>query len=376
MTEKTFCIFVVDDDSLMRMVITDQLSGNNYQIHEFGNGTDCLAAMDLQPNLILLDIEMPGQNGLDVCREIRAGQFNDVQVIFVSSHDDLENLLAAFDAGGNDFIPKNAKKDVLLRKVELAIEAEEQKRQLKKQLSYAQETAFTAMSSLGETGISLQFLRSSFHCLDLQQLGELLIETLRQFGIHGLIKLTDAYGEFDFGSESFCTPLEKSILSYVSKLGRVSQNADRLVLNYPHITMLILGLDLENEESVGRLRDHLAIIAEAVGVRIDAMNFEQQRLQQAHARIESVKELADLVSEIEVIQHDNHIQMENLMDQLRQEIESAFVHLGLTDSQEFLIHGIVDKLTTQLTSLFENDNWLDMRLNEILNKQKLLLQSQ
>ena len=373
MTEKPFCIFVVDDDPLLRMVITDQLSGTNYQIHEFANGSDCLAALELQPNLILLDIEMPGQNGLEVCREIRASICDDVQVMFVSSHDDLETLLAAFDVGGNDFIPKNAKKDVLLRKVELAIEAEEKKRRLKSQLSYAQKTAFTAMSSLGETGIVLQFLRSSFHCLDMHQLGNLLTETLHQFGLNGLIKLSDRHGEFDFGSEAICTPLEKSILSYVSKLGRVSQTSDRLVLNYPHITMLIKGLDIDDQDSIGRLRDHLAIVAEGTGVRIDAMNTEQQRLQQANARIEGVKELANLLSEIESSQHANHVQLENLIEQQRQEIENAFIHLGLTDNQEFLLHSIVDKLTKNLNVLFENDSRLALRLNEIVDKQKMLL---
>lgn len=373
MTENPFCIFVVDDDPLLRLVITDQLRDKNYRIHEFANGADCLAAMDMQPNLILLDIEMPGQNGLEVCKEIRAGFYDDVQVMFVSAHDDLEMLLAAFDAGGNDFIPKNAKKDVLLRKVEMAIEAEQQKRQLKQQLSYAQQTAFTAMSSLGETGVVLQFLQSSFHCADMEQLGGLLSNTLNQFSLNGLIKLTDAYGEHDFGAEAICTPLEKSILAYVVKLGRISQSGDRLVLNYPHVTLLIMGLDVENEDAIGRLRDHLAIVAEGAGVRIEAMNAEQERLRQANERIESVKELAGFFVEIEKSQHENHIQMENLLDQFRQDMDMAFVHMGLTDSQEYLFYGIANKLTTQLTALFENDDKLAFRLHEIIAKQKNLL---
>ncbi len=376
MIEKPFCIFVVDDDPLLRMVITDQLQGQNYQIHEFADGAQCLAAMDLQPNLILLDIEMPGQNGLEVCREIRSIGLDDVQVMFVSAHDDLETLLAAFDVGGNDFIPKNAEKDVLLRKVEMAIEVEEQKRQLKKQLSYAQQTAFTAMSSLGETGIVLQFLRSSFHCLSLKQLGDLLIDTFRQFNVQGLVRLSDDSGEYDFCNDEICTPLQQSILSYVTKLGRISQANDRLIMNFPHATLLILDLDVTDPDGIGRLRDHLAIIAEGAGVRSDAMNIEQQRLRQANARMAGVKELANLLSEIEDYQNANHNQLENLVDQLRIEIEAAFVHLGLTDAQELLLHEIVDRLTVQLNELFEKDSRLAFRLREIVDKQKVLLKSE
>jgi CheY-like chemotaxis protein len=373
MTEKAFRIFVVDDESLPRMIITDQLHSKRYQIHEFSSGEACLAAMDLQPNLILLDIEMPGKSGLDVCREIRANDYDDVQVMFVSAHDDLDTLLAAFDAGGNDFIPKNAKKDVLLRKVEVAVDVEEQKRQLKSQLSYAQKTAFTAMSSLGETGIVLQFLRSSFHCLNLQQLGNLLTETLHQFGIKGLLKLSDAQGEYDVGSEAVCTSLEKSILHYVAKLGRIHQSGGRLVLNYPHVTLLIMDLNLDDEDTIGRLRDHLAIIAEGIGVRIDAMNVEQQRLQQANERIEVVKELTRLLSEIEAFQHNNHNALENLTEQYRFDMEAAFVNLGLTDNQELLLQRLIDQLTAQLTTLFQNDSRLALRLRELVDKQKMLL---
>ncbi|OAI18377.1 response regulator receiver protein [Methylomonas koyamae] len=373
MTENPFCIFVVDDDTLLRLVIVDQLQGHNYRIHEFANGADCLAALDLQPNLILLDIEMPGVSGIEVCRQIRAEGNDEVQVMFVSAHDDLEILLTAFDAGGNDFIPKNAKKEVLLRKVELAIETEQQKRNLRSQLDYARQTAFTAMSSLGETGAILHFLRTSFQCRTPEQLGRLIIETLPQYGANGLVKLADASGEHDFGPEPVCSPLERSILTYVMKLGRIYQAGDRLVLNFPYVTLLVTGLDVNDPDAIGRLRDHLAILVEGASARMEAMVSEQQRRLQAKVRLESIRELNALLGEIEQNQQANHVQLVNLSEQHRSNMENAFVHLGLTDSQEFLLHGYVDELTTQLDQLFDKDNQLALRLHQILEKQNALL---
>lgn len=376
MLEKPFKIFVVDDDPLLRMVIVDQLQGNNYQIHEFENGVSCLAAMDAEPNLILLDIEMPGENGLDICKEIRARGYEDVQVVFVSAHNDLDTLLAAFDVGGNDFVPKNAEQDILQRKVETAIEAEAQKRQLKQQLNYAQKTAFTAMSSLGETGMVLQFLRESFKCISLQHLGNLLTETITKFECEGLVMLSYEAEEAYFSSSGVFTALEKSIISYVTKMGHIYQNGERLVLNYPHVTILITGLDVEDTDGIGRLRDHMAIIAEGTGVRIEAMAIEQQRLRDANARIEDVKELADLLSEIERMQFTNHKMLQNLAEEHHEAMEDAFMKLGLTDSQEHLLHGIVDRLTNHLTELFESDSRLAVRLQHILDKQRTLLKAQ
>jgi DNA-binding response OmpR family regulator len=374
MPNRPICIFVVDDDPLLSMVISAQLLDNPYKIHEFSSGQQCLDALDLEPNLILLDIEMPDQNGLEVCREIRAQGHSEMNIIFVSAHDDMETLLAAFEAGGNDYIQKNAPKDLLLHKVKIAIEDEEKKRQLKQQLSYARETAFTAMSSLGETGIYLQLLRSTFQCLDLQEIGVALTDCLQQFGLKGLIRLTDEYEELDFGLEQSCTPLEQSILTYASKLGRICLTGNRLVFNYPNITLLIIGIDNEDEDGVGRLRDHLAIIAEGVGIRIVAMNTEQRRLREAQTRMESAKELADFVGGIEQSLHEIQQQMETNIEQYRQGIEAAFMHLGLTDSQEFLIQDLVDKLSAELNTLFLKEDDLAKRFNQMIAKQKKLLE--
>ena len=281
MPDKLFEIFIVDDDALLRMVIMDQLAEQNYILHEFSSGENCLAMMHLQPNLILLDIEMPGKSGLEICRQLRSEGHTDVQIIFVSSNEDLDVLLQVFAAGGNDFIPKNAPKDVLLCKVDLARDHDAQKRLFKAQISTAQNVAFTAMSSLGETGILLHFLRCSFTCENLQQLGTLIVETLQQFNIKGLVRLADDLGEYSFGADIICTPLEQSILSYVTKLGRISQTQDRLVLNYPHITLLVVELDLEDTDALGRLRDNLAIMAEGTAVRINAMAAEHYKLRNA-----------------------------------------------------------------------------------------------
>lgn len=373
MPDRAFCIFVVDDDSLQRMIISDHLQGYDYRIHEFASSAECLEAMDLQPNLILLDIEMPGQSGLETCRELRSQGYENVHVIFVSAHDDLDTLMGAFESGGNDFIPKNAAKDVLLRKVEIAIEAEEQKLMLRRQLSYAQKTAFTAMSSLGETGLVLHFLRSSFQCMDLEAVGRLVIDIMAQFDLQGLVKLSSGGEEHCFRSDSTCTELEKSILEYAAKLGRISQTGDRLVMNYPHITLLVTGLHVEDPELIGRLRDHLATIAEGVGVRITSMAMEQQRLKDANARMEQVKELVGLITEIEARQTQNHSQLEKLIEDHRLQMEEAFASLALTDNQELQLNYIVDNLVNQVETLFTSDNSLALKLNSIVEKQQKLL---
>jgi hypothetical protein len=231
------------------------------------------------------------------------------------------------------------------------------------------------MSSLGETGIVLEFLRSSFQCINLQQLADLLLRTLQQFNLRGLIKLSDAGEEHYFNSESLCSPLETSILHYVEKFNRVYQARDRLALNYPHISLLIVGLDMDDQEGQGRIRDHLATIAEAVGLRIDAMHGEQQRLRETNKRLENIKELTELFSQIELNQQANHRRLEVLIDAYMKRMEEAFSHLGVSDAQEAHLRGILEQLYSNLNPLFENDVRLALSLGEIVQKQKAILLS-
>ncbi|MBV5333423.1 response regulator, partial [bacterium] len=78
------------------MIVLDQLDDARYSIQEFVDGPSLLAAMSDPPDLILLDIEMPGMNGLSACRALRQQGYDQVQVIFVSGRDDMESRLAAY----------------------------------------------------------------------------------------------------------------------------------------------------------------------------------------------------------------------------------------------------------------------------------------
>jgi DNA-binding response OmpR family regulator len=65
-------ILVVDDDPAVRRIVIEALKNQDYQVYDVGSGKDALEAVDkIEPHLVLLDVNMPGTSGLDVCRELR-----------------------------------------------------------------------------------------------------------------------------------------------------------------------------------------------------------------------------------------------------------------------------------------------------------------
>jgi CheY-like chemotaxis protein len=372
------CIFLVDGNPEHRQVIRDHLQDPQYQIHPFATGEECLAALDLQPDMILLDLELAGRNGLDVCREIRA--FDDKSQVIFLTDSDVPNvlvpdiLLKTYQVGGNDFIHKYPNKDLLLRKINHAVNNLNQTAQLQKQLNYAEQTAHMVMTNLGELGSVLLYMRELNACRNEPEVGQLLLQTLSQFNLKGLIKLDDGRsGEYYFCSETNCSPLEFSILGYVSKKNRISLSAERMALNYPHITMLAMGLDTNDPDGIGRLRDHLAMLAEGAGIKINALINERLSLQQANSRLEDAKELTTLLTEIEKNQCLSQQAMETCSEHFQAEMENAFMFLGLTDSQELRLNGILENYRNNLKAQLQNDSELAKKLSSLVDRQRSLL---
>jgi len=101
-------ILIVDDDVAIRFLLRDSLEQEGFTVEEEVNGIQALAATRvLQPDLIMLDVVMPGVDGFTVCSEIRHMEGgHDIPIIMMTGLDDLESVRTAYAAGATDFITK------------------------------------------------------------------------------------------------------------------------------------------------------------------------------------------------------------------------------------------------------------------------------
>jgi len=101
-------ILIVDDEAVGRETLESLLIAGGYDLFFATNGPETLEkARDLTPDLILLDIMMPGMNGFEVCRHLRADKVTaEVPVIMVTALDDHDSRIEGIEAGADDFISK------------------------------------------------------------------------------------------------------------------------------------------------------------------------------------------------------------------------------------------------------------------------------
>jgi DNA-binding response OmpR family regulator len=100
-------ILVVDDEERVALSIERSLQPH-YQVRVAYNGTDALKiARRANPNLVILDIMMPGMDGLQVCREIRSDPIlQAVPILFLTARGRVEDKIEGFEAGADDYITK------------------------------------------------------------------------------------------------------------------------------------------------------------------------------------------------------------------------------------------------------------------------------
>lgn len=363
-----FHVCVVDDDFTARMIAVDALSGLDYRITECETGAACLElfdGFDDLPDMVLLDIEMPGLDGYEVCRRLRESGNERVQVIFVSGRDDLDSRLAGFDVGGSDFIVKPyAPKELRYHVMHVAEHASRQQA-VAAQLSFAQKTAFSAMSSMGEMGAVLQFMRDSFACNSMAELADKIFTALTAYELTALLCLHDGHADHRYAGHGECTELEISILDYIRKLPRLQQLGQRLVVNYPHATLLVLDLPLHDTDKVERLRDHLAIVAEGADARVVGLIAESARIAQTQGIVDAVAGMGATFKETDALTASNREAVMKVVSSFDEKLIYAFLGMGLTASQENQIAELAQTSMDEIAELLANQALLDQRLKEV-----------
>jgi two-component system, sensor histidine kinase and response regulator len=128
-------ILIVDDNKKNLQVLGNILAENNYRVAMAIDGSKALElAPKLKPDIILLDIMMPGIDGFEVCRLMKSdATICDIPIIFLSAKVDLEDVVTGFNVGGVDYITKPFKKEELLVRIKTQLTLMEHRRKIEQQ---------------------------------------------------------------------------------------------------------------------------------------------------------------------------------------------------------------------------------------------------
>src|SRR5262245_48113271 len=101
-------VLVVDDSNLLRGILREELEAEGFEVHMAEDGPEALEkAKDLRPDIILLDVGLPGMDGYEVCRRVKSDDATaDTPILMITALNELKDKLAGFEAGADDYLTK------------------------------------------------------------------------------------------------------------------------------------------------------------------------------------------------------------------------------------------------------------------------------
>ena len=125
-------VLVVDDDITARLLARQALGKENFAVVEAQDGLAALALFqEMQPDIVLLDVEMPGLNGFEVCQQLRrfpCGKL--VPILMATGQDDIDSVRQAYEAGATDFVTKPFNWKILAHRLRYMVRASDITEQL------------------------------------------------------------------------------------------------------------------------------------------------------------------------------------------------------------------------------------------------------
>ncbi|MBS0367716.1 MAG: response regulator [Proteobacteria bacterium] len=364
-------VMIVDDDEISASLL-ESLLEDEFETCTLPSGEACLDhVIRFSPDVVLLDIQMDGIDGYETCRRLHtleewSSPTDQPVVIFFSGHDTLEERLKAYESGGDDFIAKPPAPEEVLSKVRALVTLVAERKRVQSEKDSMQKMAMSFLTNLGESGVALQFLRSGLACTDMADLARLTIAALRDYDLDANVQLGAPGRTKTFVPSGTATPLEESVFEQVRKMERIFQFRRKIVINYPHVSILVNNFPIEDEERCGRLRDHLAIIAEGCEASMLALLRDTEirtrtaLLQDTAAGVEHA--IVTLREQYRALQAETRLSLHDLNQFFAKEL----MYLGLSDVQEEQMLAILSRGIEQTMTAFDKGLDFDSQLGGLL----------
>jgi DNA-binding response OmpR family regulator len=251
------------DNNLANQRLVSQVLEADADVHTASNGSQALRMLEsLLPDAILLDIDMPGIDGFQTCRSIRANpKFALTPVIFVSCLTERDEQLGAFQCGGDDFIAKPFDGEILRAKV--LVQVQRYRRQKLQLNPGAEPGLFEQLKQVNH------YLLAVIKVSSLPRLVDLTLEALSVLGLKAAIYIHKR-PDLLVASAAALTDLEVQLLSQTTG-AQPQALGGRFVLGSSQAALLVQNMPRASSAEYTRLQDALLLIFEALSHKVQAL---------------------------------------------------------------------------------------------------------
>jgi len=366
MSDTTITILVVDDMKVMRELLCAILA-DDFQTMTAATGEECLGLVDDNPpDLVLLDVNMPGMNGHEICRELRQhAVMATIPIIFVSGAVSDEDRIAGFEVGGDDYITKPIDEAFLISRINLHLARRNKNKTLEAKASESMTMAMEAMTFSSELGLLLQLMKETAEILDYKTLIARVDEVNQSFGLSCsyLVSEEDDLHFFQCEEDS----VAGKVLIKCKDAHKIFDFGQRTIFSETHLSILVKNMPVSNEKFYGRLKDHLAVLCNIADQHIRTLQITNRMEKQRQKMLGELIEMCEgSLRQIhgKAMAQNEHVH--RVMQGLIEKLENKLMMLGLEEDQEAALVTLVDQAGRRLAGEDDLAAQLESSMTEVM----------
>jgi DNA-binding response OmpR family regulator len=362
---------LITDDEPLNLELMEEVLEDYYQVTCVSSGQECLTYLESNtPDILLLDVAMPGIDGYEVCKRIKADEELTLPILFVSARGSLEERLAGYEAGGDDYLVKPFNNQELIAKVNNMVIYLDKQNQISSQYKQATDMAMMLMTNSGESGVVVNFIRQTFACEDFIELTKAIFESLEQFELNSTIQYYNGDKKLEtFDSSGLFKPVEAELLELTRGKGRIFNFNSRSIFNFSHCSILIKNMPAE-EDKYGRFLDHLCLLMEGANARVIAVIKEIKIKEHVKYNNQLMINTKQGMVEIKQSIEQQKEQAISISAQLMEQLDKDLLLLGLDEDQEKYLVALIEGKMSELSELFDKQEAVEGYFNTMINSLK------
>jgi DNA-binding response OmpR family regulator len=357
---------IIDDDEFSGLLHKEMMDAE-FNVVTCASGAEALAQLDaFKPDLILMDAAMPEMDGYETCRRIRQ-KLTDLPIIFITAYQSLDEHLKAYDSGGDDLITKPVDQQILIRKANHALRLKSEKDRLDLEARSMHDMALNFLSTSGESGVLLNFIRKGGKATTHEALAQDLVDAAKDFGVDCCVLLQHPDGSKIRTSRGAPSQLESEIMDKMSGMGRLVEFKRQFIVNYDRLSIMITTKPNETPEKIGRIRDNTVILAESAEGLCELISLRMEsvtRSEQMQVAIISASNAIEMVNASHAhLMADARILLYKLVDK----VEATYSWLNTSQGQEEAISGSMNESVEQILALLVAGNNFEEAISKVLD---------
>ncbi len=368
MTSARSKLLVIDNEHDVANHLSKGLSPD-FEITVVANPSDAVdRAAAENPNIIILDIELSGRTGYELCDDLKQdSRTQHIPVVFYSNNNSLRERMLGYEMGAVDYIHKITDMNETKAKLSAILAQSAQSFALKEEIAKVEKTAMEALATSSELGKAVRFVEQSYTTAEFDGLASRLMDFCRSLDISVVVMFLTRRGP-RFYSSNAAGPaaIETDLIQRLNGNDRFIDFGCRTLVNYPQVSLLVKNMPIENRERYGRLKDAIPFVLGATDAKVRMLDAEAVISAQYGSLTSSIEAAQLTLTTVKENFRRNLELVNSVMAELTTTIQYDVAKMTMNEEDEEHILELVDSTSRKLHIILQENSQTDTILSELV----------